>query len=364
MLSLLCRMASFKAGRLMKNRKTLPISLTFSVTSKCNLSCKTCNIWSAKPEEELSLREYRDIFSSAGGRIFWLTFDGGEPFLRPDFKDIADSACRLLNPRVVNIATNGTLPEVIYGSIRRIVNDFPATQFVVNLSIDGVEEDHDYIRNQIGSFSKVTETFGRLKTIKERNFSLGINTTVSAYNADYLPDILRYCIGLKPDSYLMELAEERDMFRNLGSGICLGQKKSVDALKFMLNESRKLKGNRFSALTRIMRSQYYDLARGLIERQKRTIPCLAGTAFGHIFSNGDIWCCSVKKRIMGNLRDAGYDFKKIWHSGESNRLRREVSSARCYCLSANAVYSNMLCRAWFLPKLANRYLLWKIGFLK
>ncbi|TAM36002.1 hypothetical protein EPN54_05885 [bacterium] len=162
----------------------------------------------------------------------------------------------------------------------------------------------------------------------------------------------------------MELAEEREMFRNLGSGVCLDQKKSIDALKFMLNESRKAKCKRFSGITQIMRSQYYDVARGLIQGQKRTIPCLAGTAFGHIFSNGDIWCCSVKKRVMGNLKDAGYDFKKLWHGSESDRLRREISSASCHCLSANAVYSNMLCQVCFLPKLANSYLLWKISDFK
>lgn len=364
MIGLLSRIAFFKISRAIKSIKTLPISLAFSVTGRCNLSCKTCGIWSSKPEEELSLCEYRDIFSSIKGRIFWLTFDGGEPFLRHDFKEILRSACHLLNPRVVNIATNGTLPEAIYGSIREIVSDFPATQFVVNLSIDGIEGRHDYIRGKAGSFSKVKGTFDKLKTINEDNFSLGINTTVSVYNADHLPDILRYCIELGPDSYLMELAGERDMFRNFGSGVCLDQKKSIDALKFMLKESGRFRGKRFSALTRIMRSRYYDLARGVIERQKRTIPCLGGTAFGHVFSNGDIWCCSVKKRVMGNLKEAGYDFKKVWHSSQSNRLRREISSGSCFCVSANAAYSNMLCRVCFLPRLANNYLLWKIGYFK
>jgi len=364
MIGLLSRIASFKIGRAIKSIKTLPISLAFSVTGRCNLSCKTCNIWNSEPKEELSPGEYRDIFSSIGGRIPWLTFDGGEPFLRQDFTEIVAGACRLLKPRVVNIATNGTLPELIYGSIREIAGDFPATQFIVNLSIDGIGERHDYIRNKAGSFSKVRETFNKLRTIKESNFSLGINTTVSAYNIDYLPDILRYCVELGPDSYLMELAEEREMFRNSGSGICLDQKKSIDALKFMLKEAGRSSGKRFSALTRLIRSRYYDLARGVIEKQKRTIPCLGGTAFGHVFPNGDIWCCSVKKRVMGNLKEAGYDFKKVWHSSQSNRLRREISSANCFCVSANAVYSNMLCRICFLPQLVQNYLLWKTGYFK
>jgi hypothetical protein len=45
---------------------------------------------------------------------------------------------------------------------------------------------------------------------------------------------------------------------------------------------------------------------------------------------------------MGNVRDAGYDFRKVWFSRQANEVRRAVKSRGCYCPVANISYTNMM----------------------
>ncbi|MCJ7772594.1 MAG: radical SAM protein, partial [Desulfobacterales bacterium] len=88
-----------------------PINITFSVTNKCQSQCKTCNIWEIykkhpeKREEELNLNEIEKIFSSIG-HIYIFNTSGGEPFLRNDFAEIIELACKYLTPGIIHIPTN------------------------------------------------------------------------------------------------------------------------------------------------------------------------------------------------------------------------------------------------------------------
>jgi len=361
MSNLLYKIAVFRFRKVLKFFKMLPISLTFSITRKCNLSCRTCNIWQDKVEDELALEEYIKIFSSINikDRIFWITIDGGEPFLREDIDQIVENAYFYIRPSVINIATNGTLPDVIFNKVSKIVESCSDMQIIVNLSIDDIEDKHDYIRNKTGTFAKALETYYKLKNIDNGNFCLGINTTVSKFNIDNLSEIINYCLQLNPDSYLIEIAEEREMFKNLGCDIRPSRNKCISSLNLILNEMARVKFVNFSMPTQFLRKEYYSLTKKILQKKRLIIPCLAGIAFGHVFSNGDIWSCSVKRRIMGNLRREKYDFRKIWFSKKSDSVRQDIFTDQCYCTSVNAHYSNMLCNAYTLPKLALGYLFWK-----
>ncbi|MEF9427124.1 MAG: hypothetical protein L0956_08115 [Candidatus Mariimomonas ferrooxydans] len=45
---------------------------------------------------------------------------------------------------------------------------------------------------------------------------------------------------------------------------------------------------------------------------------------------------------VGNLKEAGYDFRKIWFSERAEKLRNEIKDRNCFCPLANASYTNML----------------------
>jgi len=45
---------------------------------------------------------------------------------------------------------------------------------------------------------------------------------------------------------------------------------------------------------------------------------------------------------VGNLREAGYDFGRIWWGKRAQELREEVRAGRCDCPLANAAYTNLM----------------------
>ena len=48
--------------------------------------------------------------------------------------------------------------------------------------------------------------------------------------------------------------------------------------------------------------------------------------------NGDTYPCELlTDRRLGNVRDVGYDFKKIWFSKEADEARAFIRDSKCFC---------------------------------
>jgi MoaA/NifB/PqqE/SkfB family radical SAM enzyme len=323
--------------------KILPLSYTFSLTSKCNSRCLTCNIWQKKPQAELTKREWQKIFQSLGTSPYWVTLSGGEPFLRTDIVEIVADLCRICRPKIINIPTNGLLTEKIVKEVAKITKANPKTNFVINLSLDGVGGRHDKARGIKGNFEKTLKTLTRLKKNKYPNLTIGIHTVISKNNVKELPAIADYVLDtLKPDSYITEIAENRIELDNLSNKI---QPPLEDYKTAMAYLKTRMKKERLAILPRIQRAfrlVYYDLVIKILKEQKQVIPCYAGMASAQIAANGDIWPCCVRADIIGNLKENNFDFKKIWFSSSADAVRKSIQNKKCYCPLANVSYTNIL----------------------
>jgi MoaA/NifB/PqqE/SkfB family radical SAM enzyme len=67
--------------------KLLPFSIVISVSFRCNSKCRTCDVW-RKPNDDLTLDEWTRVFQHIGRGPIYLTFTGGEPFLRKDLPEM------------------------------------------------------------------------------------------------------------------------------------------------------------------------------------------------------------------------------------------------------------------------------------
>jgi MoaA/NifB/PqqE/SkfB family radical SAM enzyme len=329
----------------------LPFGLTVNVTNRCNARCKTCGIYKKSPTE-LSLDEFGKVFAGFKKDIFWLCITGGEPFLRKDLREIIRSAYINLHPGIISIPTNGILYERIPEEIDKILKECPKAKIIVNLSLDGFGEQHDRIRGVKDNFKLEMETFERLRLIINRNFTLGIHSVVSKYNIEYFNTFSKKLLELKPDSYILEIAQERKEFDNIGLDV---QPDLSDYLGKMNYFKEYLRQRHFKGTSRIIqsfRSQYYDLVARTISEKKQLIPCYAGFNSAYITSNGEVWACCVKGQSIGNLKDKNYDFRKLWFSPEASQVRRQIKNSGCFCVTAGMSYLNMIC---------DINSLWKIG---
>ena len=90
-----------------------PLSGSFELTARCNLDCKMCYIHKRANDtvvrkKELTAGEWLDLAAAAQKQgMLLLLLTGGEPLLRPDFREIY-AGCRKLG-LLISINTNGTL---------------------------------------------------------------------------------------------------------------------------------------------------------------------------------------------------------------------------------------------------------------
>lgn len=335
----------------------MPINLTFSVTNTCQSRCKTCNIWEIyknnpeKRSEELTMDEIEKIFRSMG-HVYIFNVSGGEPFLRPDFVEIVELACRYLKPGIIHIPTNAIALRKIEEKTKRIIHilrtRYPATQLTIKPSLDHIDHRHDEIRGVPGNFEKVISLFEALKGMKPEfpNLHVELGTVISRWNVNDIEAIASFITGLDPESYRNEIAEQRSEMLNTQNPITPNADEYRRAISFFMEQIRSNMKNRllFHRITNAFRLEYYDLASRILDEKKQVIPCYAGISNAHMTPYGDIWaCCTLGyDKPMGSLRGYNYDFKHLWENRQAKEVRAYIKAKRCFCPMANQMYSNIL----------------------
>jgi MoaA/NifB/PqqE/SkfB family radical SAM enzyme len=250
---------------------------------------------------------------------------------------------------VITIPTNGLLTRRILEQVEAICAGAPHSQVGINLSLDGIGEEHDEIRQVPGNWDRAMETWQGLKELQARhgNLVLSVHTVVSKFNAERIRDIVEGLEFLEPDSYITEIAEERVELDTVGWDITPSPEEYAPIADYLSvratgHDNTPQKG--LARFTQAFRAQYYQLVKRILQEQRQVIPCQAGWASGHIAPDGDVWTCCIRAEPVGNLRETGYDLRPIWFEqvGKMRRLRASIKGRECACPMANASYANML----------------------
>ncbi len=334
--------------------RMLPFSVVVSVSFRCNSKCKTCDVW-RKPNDDMTVEEWDRVFAKMGRGPLYITFTGGEPFLRKDTAEMVLSACQHCRPAVVTVPTNGILTKRIIDQVERICAGAPHTQIGINLSLDGVGEEHDEIRKVPGNWNKAMETWEALKALQGRhkNLVLTTHTVVSKFNLHRFFEIYAGLKFLEPDSYITEVAEERVELDTIGWNITPAAEEYEPIADFLSQHAHQQPVRGIARVTQAFRAEYYQLAKRILYERRQVIPCYAGWASGHIAPNGDIWSCCIRAEPVGNLREHDYDIRPIWFSERMASLRKSIYAGECACPMANASYANMLLHPLTIAKVAS-----------
>jgi MoaA/NifB/PqqE/SkfB family radical SAM enzyme len=331
----------------------LPLNVTLTPSTRCNSRCRTCNIWK-KREHELELEEWDRILQSLGRTPFWFTISGGEPFLFHDLVPLCRAAYEHCQPGIINIPTNGLAYESIPRQVEEICASCPEAEVIINLSLDGVGEKHDAIRGVPGNFERFERTYHALRELGCPNLTVGVHSVISRFNVASAPELFDYAFGIEPDSYITEIAEQRVELDTTGLDITPSLDEYAWAVDQLVERVRARRFRGISRITEAFRVEYYRLVKRTLAEGTQVIPCFAGWASAQIYANGDVWPCCVRADNMGNLRDADYDFRRIWFSPEADRVRASIRNKECHCPLANAGYTNMLMHIPTLGRVAVR----------
>lgn len=322
-------------------RPAAPLKLNLCLTYWCQYRCKTCNIWTRKPTDELTLAEIQALVRENPG-ITWVDLTGGEIFLRPDIDDvlesIADGWRRLA---LLHFPTNGFQTDRIVASVRRLAARSDA-KVIVTVSVDGDEALNDSIRGIKGGFRRQTETFNALRQIPGVVTAFGM--TLSAANVGQFERTFAACAaacpGLRVDDIHLNVAQTSSHYYG-NTGID-GLAPDRQAAREQMREYRRRRGP-IRTPQQFLEHVYLEKLDGFLRTGQTPMPCHALRASCFIDPWGVVYPCITYSRPIGRLRETGMRLEPIWNSPETLEVQREIWAGQCpQCWTACEAYQSIL----------------------
>lgn len=307
-------------------KKTRPLQYLFwEATLRCNLSCLHCGSDclrdDASRDREISIEMIKKELHSIAKRYppenITFAIIGGEPLLREDIVDTGAYAAGL--GYNWGITTNGTLLD------RDMIFRLKSARLkTISVSLDGVEADHDRLRNRPGSYKTVTANIRRL--LEDRFFEkFDVICCVSRINIDRLGDFVQDMVKLGvPAIRFTPVFSRGRAGRN--SGLMLEKSGYVKMLGFIAGARKTQTGISLY----LSEEGYYGPEWECVVRDDFHY-CASGIQIGSILHDGRVTGCPSVSRafIEGNINESS--FVDIWENAFSRyRAEREkVFAHRC-----------------------------------
>ena len=345
-------------------RKRRPIHLTFFLTRRCNANCPFCFYLktatdSVTQNTELSLDEIEKI-SKSMDTLLWLAFSGGEIYLREDLVEISEIFYGNNKPAVMLFPTNGLLPELIRDRTEQVLKQCPQSIIAVKLSMDGLYQDHDALRNTPNSFEKTMATYHLLKGLLDAypNFELGVNTVFCSENQEKMDEIIDFANsmeGIKTHTISLIRGNLADRsFKNIDyRKYYHAIERLENNLKTDISSIYRFKGAKIKAAQDILQRRL--ISRTMLD-QKRLIPCYAGRLNLVITESGNVYPCEILTETFGNVRDYDYDIGQVIHSDSALKIIESIMNNNCYCTHECYFMTNILFNPGLYPALAREYM--------
>lgn len=166
----------------------IPVSGTFELTPRCNLKCKMCYV-RLTPQQmeqigrERTAAEWIEMGRQAAesGTLF-LLLTGGEPFIRPDFRQIYEALSQM--GFLISIFSNGTL--INERTVDWLVKLPPAE---IKISIYGAS--NETYRNVCGISDGFDKTLQAIKLLKDAGINVCCGSTIIQENLQDVASIER-----------------------------------------------------------------------------------------------------------------------------------------------------------------------------
>lgn len=277
-----------------------PLQVGFAVNNTCNTFCEMCNIWQTKPKAQLSLDEVRQVFGNALFKhCATVSLTGGEPSMRRDFAEMPTTLASVMPAlRQVNLTSNGYATDALVSGIGQFVPALAARgiAFGVNLSIDGVGEVHNRVRNAPKAWERLDATVRALLPLRRRApFNLVLAFTFTRSNVDDAANVLEYA---KAHGIYVVFRRAAEIDRIENEGIYGGIEPTPDqdvAIEAFI-EHLLAKYDRSYA-----RRTYYQMLLTMMRSgAERSVPCLYRKAGLFVDHHGDLFVCTVASRRLGS----------------------------------------------------------------
>ena len=313
-------------------KKRIPVNVTYDVTYRCNLNCRHCycnlpaNDKAAKASE-LKLDEIERILTEARDLgALWILLTGGEPLLRPDFRDIYLTVLRL--GLIPTVFTNGTLVTEEWA-------DFFAEHrpFKMEITLYGsCTEVYERVTRTPGSFERCMRG---VRLLKGRGVEPRLKTMVLRSNIEDLDNTRAIAMSLGLEFRLdpVVLARHPDLPRQ----------SDVDPREERITVEEAFEVERSDPKRR---AAWEKLCSQTVSAEpaepERLLPCAAGKSSCNIAPDGTVRACGMLRFVgwRGRLRD-------IWTGELLEHLEAPARGpARCSRCQLAAVCNHCIGVTW------------------
>ncbi len=317
--------------------------LILHVTNICNFRCNHCFVEFAEKPKDLTLDEVEQV-AQVFNDLIWLDIGGGEPFIREDLPEIIAK----FKAREVSIPTNGWFTEKIFVVIKRIQETSGIKNLILTISIDGMPETHDEIRQKKGSFDQLSKTYELIR----KNFPelrIKINTVLNNRNLqEIIPLMKRVQEEMKPDFHSILFLRGSP----INPDYRLPDTKEIRALEDRIFEiQQEYLYGRKGVLSDIQRNYQWikrEVANQIVEKNTQVIPCLGGQAHVVVYANGDVAPCELLSRV-GSIRKT--PLLEILNGPAWEKAVKGIKAKECNCTHDCNMVENVLFNFNLYPQL-------------
>ena len=277
--------------------------LFWECTLRCNLACRHCgsDCRATASTKDMPMEDFGKVLDSVARSTnphqVMVNITGGEPLMRPDLE-----ACgRMIYEKGFpwGIVTNG-----LALSRARYKNLLASGLRSMTISLDGLEDNHDWMRGRQGSFKRAAEAIKMV--IESGEIEFDVVTCVNKRSYRQLPEIKQLLTGLG--------LKQWRLFTVFPAGRALN------------DSEMQLDKDEFRALMEFIRSTRKE---GLInasygcegflgnfegEVRDHFFFCRAGVSIGSVLADGSISACPS---IRANYRQGNIyqdDFMEVWNT--------------------------------------------------
>lgn len=325
-----------------------PQDLFFSLTNRCNLRCAHCFFHASleshsHPIQEISVCKIKIMLKNLNRDLNTVSFAGGEPFLNDDIVSLCRLCSNDIHVKNVYVVTNGFDSSKIVTSVAEIL-ETTNYNFFVRISLDGLAETHNRIRNHRSSFEHAVDTIKALNQLAEKNSRLQVQvqTTIGGKNIGELNQLAKFVAQELKVFQAFEITRDFKMFSHQSNFIqSYGPRDS--SLLLTSTQLRTIEKD-----IQNIYDQYFSKAlfnRSAIDFQlllirtscqqtlqgRPIIRCTTGESMAVIFQNYDVSICEAREPI-GNLREFDFNLQHLLKERFTNRL--ETCRDVCFCTNS------------------------------
>jgi sulfatase maturation enzyme AslB (radical SAM superfamily) len=310
-----------------------PTVVIFHCTFVCDARCEMCHNWKrGDRKSDMTLAEIDKAFSSdLWKHVENANISGGEPTTRNDLVDIARVMLdRFPRLRKLGLNTTGLTPHRAIPMLTKIVElcHERGIIFSTRVSIDGVEDMHNQVRQVKRGFEKANQTIRAMQELQKRySFNFGISTTIFHMNLDDAENILAWAKKQNLDIVFNMVRFTEPMLGNSDlAATCAPVGEEEERMRqFFLDRVRT--DSLFDGQNYI----YMHYADMIANGYHRLAPCPFQTQGIMLNPDGGLFFCE-NSDVVGNVRDT--DPGELYFRAESQRHRNQIRDEKCpTCLS-------------------------------